>query len=94
MLCITEEEMCEILPGHRYLMPMGSTTCGKSTITCIVALCRSGFRANMRFNTEKYVEVSKEAAREARMGHRQKALDLVSIRNSLKLWIDLNPCGE
>jgi hypothetical protein len=88
-------EMCEILPGHRYLMPAGSTTCkAMHVVRCALALCVHSPRGDMRQMIERYGALTRDAAREARAGHRLTANRLAGERREVMAWLDLNPCAS
>ncbi len=85
---------CEILPGHTYLMPAGSTTClrGYRSERCERALCAPSTRSDEALMIELYGELTRSAAAAARAGHRLTANRLAGERREVMAWLDLNPC--
>lgn len=89
-------QTCEILPGHRYLMPAGSAIClrGYRSERCDRPLCAPSPRSDEALMIERYGALTRDAAREARAGHRITANRLAGERREVAAWLDLNPCAS
>lgn len=87
---------CEILPGHTYLMPAGSTTClqGRGWGRCERAACELSRRSDVRRWVAQYALLGTAAAREARAGHRGEAKRLMGLRREVEAMLELNPCAD
>lgn len=87
--------MCEILPGHTYLLPLGSKACllGRGWPRCELVLCELARRHDARWLVATYAHLTKAAAREARAGHRKEANRLMALGREVMERLELNPCA-
>lgn len=86
---------CDVVPGHRYLMPAGCTTCPRwGGFRLILALCVESARINQALMVARYADLTRRAAAQARAWHRGEANRLNALRVDVLAWLDLNPCAD